>query len=193
MSGSDLPTPRKLALLIEWFCEPPHFGDRRIQACAVVVFCMAMIILVYLCPSAEPINTRIIDCRNANKYRRNRNPAAAVSKTDWTLRSCSEHPVGVGKWGAVKHLPEEPPIRETLVHQATEPVVVMPDEQMCHLVHDDVFRHSGRFLARSVLRRIFPASGVAAPPFGLHPLHIEPLTLLRARVPIWQSRAAQPA
>ncbi|MEJ0019701.1 MAG: hypothetical protein WDN25_24745 [Acetobacteraceae bacterium] len=59
MSGN--PTPRKLALLIEWFCEPPHFGDRRIQACAVVVFCMAMITLVYLYPSAEPINARIID------------------------------------------------------------------------------------------------------------------------------------
>lgn len=61
MSGSELPTARKLALLAEWFWEPQHFGDRRIQACAVVVFCMAMIIIVYLYPSAEPINTRIID------------------------------------------------------------------------------------------------------------------------------------
>ena len=61
MSGRNWSTTRKLALLVEWFWEPEHFGDRRIQACAVVVFCMAMIVAVYLHPSAEPINTRIID------------------------------------------------------------------------------------------------------------------------------------
>lgn len=61
MSGSDWSTARKLALLVEWFWEPEHFGDRRIQACAVVVFCMSMIVAVYLHPSAEHINSRIID------------------------------------------------------------------------------------------------------------------------------------
>lgn len=58
---SDWPTARKLALLVEWFWEPEHFGDRRIQACAVIVFCMSMIVAVYLHPSAEHINSRIID------------------------------------------------------------------------------------------------------------------------------------
>ena len=61
MSGSDRSTARTLALLVEWFGEPEHFGDRRIQACAVVVFCMAMIVAVYVRPSADRINTRIID------------------------------------------------------------------------------------------------------------------------------------
>jgi hypothetical protein len=61
VNGSELPIRRKLAFLIEWFWEPAHFGDRRIQACAVVVFCMAMIVAIYLYPSTEPINTRIID------------------------------------------------------------------------------------------------------------------------------------
>ena len=61
MRGSNIPITRMLATLAEWFWEPTHFGDRRIQACAVVVFCMAMIVIVYLFPSTEPINSRIID------------------------------------------------------------------------------------------------------------------------------------
>ena len=61
MSGSNLLITRMLAILGEWFWEPTHFGDRRIQACVVVVFCMGMIVIVYLFPSTEPINSRIID------------------------------------------------------------------------------------------------------------------------------------
>lgn len=50
-----------LRLLIGWFWEPAHFGDRRIQACVVVVFCMVMIVVVYLRPSSPGIDGRIID------------------------------------------------------------------------------------------------------------------------------------
>jgi len=48
--------------LFDWFWEPPNFGDRRIQACCVVVFCMVMIVVVYLSPSGQPeIDGRVID------------------------------------------------------------------------------------------------------------------------------------
>jgi hypothetical protein len=38
---------------IAWFWELPKFGDRQSQACAVVVFCMVTIVIVYFKPSPE--------------------------------------------------------------------------------------------------------------------------------------------
>ena len=60
---SNTPTPGGwMTRLLDWFWEPPHFGDRRIQACCVVVFCMVMIVVVYLSPSGQPeIDIRVID------------------------------------------------------------------------------------------------------------------------------------
>jgi hypothetical protein len=48
--------------LFDWFWESPHFGDRRIQACCAVVFCMVMTVVVYLSPSGKPeVDGRVID------------------------------------------------------------------------------------------------------------------------------------
>ena len=56
----NTPTPGGwMSQLFNWFWEPPHAGDRRIQACAVVIFCM---VVVYLSPSGQPeIDVRVID------------------------------------------------------------------------------------------------------------------------------------
>lgn len=60
--GNTLTPGGWIVQLFDWFWEPPHFGDRRIQACCVVVFCMVMIVVVYLSPSGQPeIDIRVID------------------------------------------------------------------------------------------------------------------------------------
>jgi hypothetical protein len=49
-------------LLFQWLWDPAHFGDRRIQACVTVVFCMTMISVCYAHPSDDnAVTTRIID------------------------------------------------------------------------------------------------------------------------------------
>jgi hypothetical protein len=60
---TNTPTPGGcMRQLFDWFWDPPLFGDRRIQACCVVVFCVMIIVVVYLSPSGKAdVDGRIID------------------------------------------------------------------------------------------------------------------------------------
>ena len=65
------------------------------------------------------------------------------------------------------------PARHELIHQGYEVSVVRRLQQMRHFVDDDVFEVLSGFLRKLGVEAYRACTGIAAPPFGLHLLHIE--------------------
>ena len=58
-------------------------------------------------------------------------------------------PILVSYWKLIQLLAIVLPVRHQIIHQCHEPFVVRWFQNVDHLMHDDVFKHSGGFLANS--------------------------------------------
>jgi hypothetical protein len=69
---------------------------------------------------------------------------------------------------AVEFVAEQAPLREVVVHQADEGVVVGGFKQVHHLVDDDVFKAFWRFFGEFGVEQDAAALRIARAPTGFH-------------------------
>ncbi len=75
---------------------------------------------------------------------------------------------------AIQRLSAMLPLRHEAVHQGDKAIVVRWFKQMHHFVNHDVLQAFGGLLSQIRIQSDASDFGAAAPPFCLHPLHIEP-------------------
>src|SRR5579863_5337874 len=65
----------------------------------------------------------------------------------------------------------QPPVWQQLVHQLSKTLIVVPLEQVHHLVDDNVLKTLNRFLRQFQVEPNAAGFGITAPPFCFHLLH----------------------
>ncbi len=78
---------------------------------------------------------------------------------------------------SVQFLTQRPPLRQVLVKQPGKSLVVMVLQQMCQLMHKDVFQTLRRLFCQLQIEPNAPGFGVTRAPFGLIRLIPQALTV----------------
>jgi len=81
----------------------------------------------------------------------------------------------MSKWPAIQFLAIVPPLRHELVHQGSEAIVVMPHEDVGHLVDDGIFKAMFRFFCQLCVEANCACARITASPLGFHLLNVKPV------------------
>ena len=83
----------------------------------------------------------------------------------------------MSEWGFIQGLSHNPPIGYASVHELDKPRIVLPDDQMHHLMRNDVAQAFRALCSQMRIEADIARVGVATSPLRLHTLNVELLWL----------------